>query len=242
MKVTLNAITGFESAFQAMYISKRNWNEELVEEIRDICDSVLNRDGSIRNIETIDKDKLIRFQSMLDMVCRMTKKHITVGRFIDFSFSVEGLHRGGQDDWDSHAKRFGNRIIRSSTRLADFGNEKSDYYKNKILTTDEVLAVLGIEQPESIVVNGIKYVKAVNGYVIEEYKDSRDVKRGLHMLSIPSNFTFKVDLTEFSHVYKERNADGTANPEVKELAEECLSKIYEQHHQFNKELMLAIQN
>lgn len=91
-------------------------------------------------------------------------------------------------------------------------------------------------------VDGKKYVKTTNGYILEEHKDDRDVKRGLYMLSIPSNFIFKVNLTEFSHVYKERNAGGTANPEVKELAEGCLMKVYREHHQFNKELMLKIKN
>ena len=91
-------------------------------------------------------------------------------------------------------------------------------------------------------VDGKKYVKTTNGYILEEHKDDRDVKRGLYMLSIPSNFIFKVNLTEFSHVYKERNADGTANPEVKELAEGCLMRVCGEHHQFNKELMLKIKN
>ena len=48
--------------------------------------------------------------------------------FVTISVTVEGIHRAGQDDWDAHAKRFDNRIIRSSTRLADFSEgEMSDY-------------------------------------------------------------------------------------------------------------------
>ena len=240
MNIYLNSITGFEDAFEAMYKSRRTWTPELRAEIHDVCDSVLNRHGSIK--VSADKEKLVKFQHWLDIVCRMTVNHITIGRFIDFSFTVEGLHRGGQDDWDSHAKRFDNRIIRSSTRLADFGNEKSDFYKGKILTADEVLDILGIEYPHYVMVDGKKYVKTTNGYILEEHKDDRDVKRGLYMLSIPSNFIFKVNLTEFSHVYKERNAGGTANPEVKELAEGCLMRVYGEHHQFDKELMLKIKN
>ncbi len=55
-----------------------------------------------------------------------------MGRFLDFSFTVYNLHRAGQDDLDSHAKRMENRIIRSSTRLADFAaGEMSDYYKGQ---------------------------------------------------------------------------------------------------------------
>ena len=145
-------------------------------------------------------------------------------------------------DFDSHAKRFDNRIIRSSTRLATYGNEKSDYYKDKILTTDEALNILEIKSPDTVIYNSKTYVKTTNGYILEEYKDNKDVMRGLYMLSIPSNFIFRINLTEFSHLYKERGEHGTANFEVKECAEKCLSLINSFHHQFNRELMLAIKN
>ena len=89
-------------------------------------------------------------------------------------------------------------------------------------------------------------VKAIdigaNGYILKEYENDKDVKRGLHMLSIPSNFIFRINLTEFAHVYKERNEFGTANPEVKQCAEMCLSEINKCYPQFNRELMLNIQN
>ena len=62
------------------------------------------------------------------------------------------------------------------------------------------------------------------------------------MLSIPSNFIFRINLTEFAHVYKERNELGTANPEVKQCAEMCLNLIKEVYHQFNRELMMDIKN
>ena len=65
----------------------------------------------------------------------MGRKHITVLRYIDISIMTEGLHRAGQDDIDAHARRFDNRIIRSSTRLAEFSDgEMSDY----IPTDDEI--------------------------------------------------------------------------------------------------------
>ena len=78
------------------------------------------------------------------MLLRMGRRHITVLRFIDISIMTEGIHRGGQDDIDSHVKRFENKVIRSSTRLAEFNNEKSDYYEGKIMTTDEALKILKI--------------------------------------------------------------------------------------------------
>lgn len=244
MKVILNSITGIDDAIETMYLSKRTWTEELHNEVREVCDALLLRNGTLISpeIKSLDDSYYQQFNKWLDMVCKMTVHHITLGRFIDFSFTVVGLHRGGQDDWDAHTKRYENRIIRSSTRLADFGNEKSDYYKDKILTTDEALDILEITAPNEITFNGKKYVKTINGYIREEYKDNRDVKRGLYMLSIPSNFLFKVNLTEFAHVYKERWSGGTANPEVKDCAEMCLELVVEQFYQFNRELMLKIKN
>ena len=155
---------------------------------------------------------------------------------------MDGLHRAGQDDWDSHAKRFNNRIIRASTRLASFDYELSDWYKDKIIPTDVALTLLGIEAPDKIEVCGEPYVKSVNGYVREDLKDSNDAKRGLYMLSIPSTFIFKVDLTEFAHVYKERNANGSANPEVKECCERIADLIEAEVPQFNRDLLLKIKN
>ena len=58
-------------------------------------------------------------------------------------------------------------------------------------------------------------------------EDKRDVKRGLYMLSIPSNFIFKINVTEFAHVYKERNCKGGANPEVKAAVEDMASEVTE---------------
>ena len=240
MNVILNSITGFEDAIEAMYFSKRTWTPELHKEVKRACDTVLCRNGSFRD-NSPNRD-IEKFNKWLDMVCKMTKQHITIGKFIDFSFTVVGLHRAGQDDWDAHAERFDNRIIRNSTRLATYESEKSTYYENKILTTDEALNILEINTPETITFNNKTYVKTVNGYIQEQYADNKDVKRGLYMLSIPSNFIFKVNLTQFSHVYKERYSGGSANPEVKECAEKCLELLHDKHSQFNQELMLKIKN
>jgi hypothetical protein len=164
-------------------------------------------------------------------------------RFIDFSVTVEGLHRAGQDDWDSHSQRFNNRIIRSSTRLATFEDgEMSEWYKGKILPTDTALSILGLKVPDEIVYEENIYVKSVNGYILEEFKDNKDVKRGLYMLSIPSNFIFKVNLTELAHCIKERDENGNANPEVKLFVEDLLSQITKTYYKINRELFYAIQN
>lgn len=235
MNVYLNSITGIDDAIVAMYFSKRTWTRELEEHIRKTCaKKFVFHNSTKEDDEEIDK--------WISQICKMGWKHITILRYIDFSVTVEGLHRAGQDDWDAHAKRYDNRIIRSSTRLATFDYEMSDYYKDKIIPTDIALYQLGIEAPSEIEHNGIKYVKTVNGYIREDMKDNKDVKRGLYMLSIPSNFIFKVNLTEWAHVYKERNENGTANPEVKELAENLATLIEEQIPQFDRKLLLKIMN
>lgn len=240
MQVILNSITGFEDAIEAMYFSKRTWTPELHKEVTKVCSTVLCHNGSVRS--TFPDEDIKQFNKWLDMICNMTVRHITIGKFIDFSFTVVGLHRAGQDDIDSHAERFDNRIIRNSTRLATYDNEKSDFYKDKILTTDEALEILEINTPKMIKLDGTNYVRTVNGYIQEKYADDKDVKRGLYMLSIPSNFIFKVNLTQFSHVYKERYSGGNANPEVKECIEKCLELLHNEHLQFNQELMLKIKN
>ena len=133
--------------------------------------------------------------------------------------------------------------IRSSTRLSDFGNyEMSEWYQDKIIPTDVALEFLGIETPKEITKDGIVYVKTINGYIRKDMKDDKDVKRGLYMLSIPSDFAFKINLTEWSHVYKMRNEMSTANPEVKMCCEEIAKQITEIQPKFNRELFEKIEN
>ena len=241
MNVTVNSITGFEDAFVAMYMSKRTWTPELDKDIRSTCDAVLDRNGRIVN--DYDAESLEKFNKWLGMLLRMGRRHITVLRYIDISIMTEGIHRAGQDDIDAHACRFDNRIIRSSTRLAEFSEgEMSDYYRGKIISTDEALNILNIDIPDSFEFMGRTYYKSPNGYIKEGYEDNKDVKRGLYMLSIPSNFVSKINLCEWGHVFKERNKNGGANPEVKEWAEEVMKQITDMHNQITRDYVLSIEN
>lgn len=201
MNVYLNHVDGISDAIEALFMSKRSWTREKASHIHKLCNLVNNREGCMMHPDT-------EYQELLQKVLTVGKHHITLLRYIDFSFTVEGLHRAGQDDWDAHVARYGNRIVRSSTRLAKFGYEMSDFYKNKVICTDKALQAEGIEIPDQIVVDGETFVKCINGYVKEEYKDDPDVLRGLYMESIPSNFIFRVNLTEFAHVWKLRNKNG----------------------------------
>lgn len=268
MKVTVTKITGFAEAFETMFISKRSWTPELGEEIRKVCSVV----EAYKNNYTVEEHylknidlALDKFNNWLEMLLRMGRKHITVLRFIDITIVTEGLHRAGQDDVDAHARRFDNRIIRNSTRLATFGeDEMSDYYKGKILTTGSMLSKMGVNIPEKVyemndghfyteedykavieianVYAKNVWVKAANGYVLEEYKDNKDVLRGLYPLSIPSNFISKINLCEWGHVFGERNADGGANPEVKDWAEMVTAAINAEYSQITREYVLSIEN
>lgn len=244
MNVYLNKITGIDDAIVSMYMSKRSWTREMEEKIRKATDLCTNNKGAIANTPVSEKHKDLVdfFLTELNKVCRWGKRHMTMLRFVDISVTVEGMHRAGQDDVDSHAMRFNNRIIRSSTRLAKFGNEMSDYYNGKVIPTDVALTALGVITPEKLEYEGKTYVKAVNGYVLEGMENSKDVLRGLYMLSIPSNFIFKCQLTEWAHVYKERNKNGTANQEVKDFCEAVCDQLEIMVPQFNRELLEAIPN
>ena len=244
MKVYLNEINGIADAIVSLHMSKRSWSRKFEEEIQQTCRKVLDEKGALRpESERVSLQKESEhFKEWMDMLVKWGHKHITLLRYVDFSCTVEGMHRGGQDDWDAHAKRFNNRILRSSTRLAAFGYEMSDWYKGKIIPTDAALSQLGMEIPERIELEGKTYVKAVNGYIREGLENQQDVKRGLYMLSIPSNFIFRVDITEWSHVYKVRNAQGTAHPEVKECCEAIADLLENAHEQFNRELFDRILN
>lgn len=238
MKVYLNEINGLWAAIDAMYFSKRTWSR--AEEIKLIAayEDNYDKNGKLRYNE-LDPE----FKKLVDNLFKWSTSHITLAKFLDFSFTVEGLHRGAQDDFDSHAKRLDNRIVRSSTRLSKFGNEKSEWYEGKILTTDEALELLGMPKPSEIMMaDGTNYVACTNGYVREDLQNDKDVLRGLYMLSIPSNFIFKCNGTEFAHIINERDEDSHAAPELQLMIEECKRLIVNEIPQYNTDWCRKVKN
>lgn len=225
MEVYLNRVDGIDDAILTMFYSRRHITREFEMHVRE----VVHRHSNHKITANCPYGALITTNEELDkwltQLFSFSEHHITMGKFIDLSFTVYGLHRGGQDDWDAHAKRYDNRIIRESTRLGIFGDEMSEWYKGKIVPTDIALASLGITLPNELTFEGKTYVKTTNGYILKGHENDKDYKRGLYMLSIPSNFIFRCNLTEFSHVYKERNESGTANPEVKICCEDCADQV-----------------
>lgn len=240
MKVYLNNISRISDAIITMFMSKRTWTPELNQEIIETCDRVFDKQGKWEPLtDSKDTDKV---NDWLNKLFKWGCKHTTMLRFVDMSFTIEGLHRGAQDDFDSHAKRLDNRIVRSSTRLATFGTEKSDFYEGKILTTDEVLYELGIEIPDELTYNGRKYVRTENGFIEEQFVNDKDVKRGLYMLSIPSNFIFKCNFTEWAHIVRERDCNSHAAPELREMVEQVCNNLQAIFPQLTKEYWYSIKS
>lgn len=240
MKVYLNEVTGIADAITTMYFSKRSWTREMESHIREVCDFVMDRHG---HMNPYDEETAAAFREYNDWMTKLLKwgvNHTTMLEFIDLSFTVEGLHRAGCDDWDSHSKRFNNRIIRSSTRLSTYGVEMSDWYKGKIVPTEVALTALDMKMPARLFYEGKQYVWTPNGYVLEEMKDNKDVLRGLYRLCIPSNFIFKCDLANYAHVIKQRGEHGTANPEVKLCAEEQVRQLTEFQPLITKEFLMQV--
>lgn len=243
MNVYLNEVTGLADALVSMYMSKRTWTRKLEEQIRHDCNvvDILNKCNH-PSLASLYEPCNNRIKKRLESFCKFAWKHITMLDFITLSVTVEGLHRAGQDDWDAHAYRFNNRIIRSSTRLADFSeDEMSDFYKDKIIPTETALEMLGIETPQTIERDGQTFVLAQGGYVREDLKNNRDAKRGLYRMCIPSNFIFKINLAQWAHVYKMRNKDGSANPEVKEVAERIQDAVEEILPWFDREFIKKVE-
>lgn len=240
MKVYLNEMTGIADAITTMYFSKRSWTREMESHIREVCDFVMDRHG---RMNPYDEETAAAFREYNDWMTRLLKwgaSHTTMLEFIDLSFTVEGLHYAGTGDWDSHAKRYNNRIIRSSTRLSTFGVELSEYYKGKIVPTEVALTALDMKMPARLFYEGKQYVWTPNGYVLEEMKDNKDVLRGLYRLCIPSNFIFKCDLANYAHVIKQRGEHGTANPEVKLCAEEQVRQLTEFQPLITKDFLMQV--
>jgi len=225
MKVYLNKITGIEDALESMLMSKRSWTKAKSDKIHELifyatdvftgsCADLMSEDSKdIEREMTAKMEKLIHY----GVDCG----HTTLLRFIDLSFTVEGLHRAAQDDFDSHAKRLDNRIIRASTRLGSFSDKasaKSEYYKDKILFPFELDKYVFPDKLFDPNV-GKWFVRTDFGYIREDLQDNQDVKRGLYPLSIPSTFIFKVQYPELCHIVQLRDKNSHAHPELQQMIE-----------------------
>jgi hypothetical protein len=223
LNVKLNRIRGIDDAMVSMYMSKRTYTDEIDEHIRKLVnDNICYNTGFLKH--SLSKE----FKNELQKIFKYGSDfgHTTLLKYIDLSFTITGLHRAGQDDLDSHAERMDSRIVRASTRLGSFNSgEKSEYYQDKILTTEEVCKMLNVNLPPVVSVDGYDFVKTEHGYIKEEYIDDQDVIRGLYRLMIPSNCIFKISLPQFCHIYQHRNYDSHAHPELQKCIEMCADEI-----------------
>lgn len=247
MKIGYFKISGFDGLIRSFFMTNKNYNEDIERRMTNVERfityakfahpkfDIMNIDASIiypmveemmriknrgfmSDIETSALvNDIIWYNKNLKSAINCGKKHTTLLRFVDFTFVVDGLHRGAQDDFDSHAKRLESRIVRMTTRTVN--NEKindiSDFYKGKIMTFTDLVSMFNL--PEATTFNDKTFVRTPFGYVNEEYKDDRDVLRGNVPLAVSSMFTVKVNITEFCHIVRERAPGTTAAPELQEM-------------------------
>lgn len=228
MDVKIVETTGLKTALMSLFISKGNLTKELEEEI-------------LSN-ETLSSDD--EYNRLTGILTKIGVNHITLLRFINFSFLVRGLHRGAQDDLDAHAKRFGNAIVRASTRLGGAESEFSDWYKDKVLSLDQVLKIIDLDWylDDEITVEGKQYVRVSNGYVLKEFQENKDVLRGLYCLGFKGDSVWSIDMCEWAHVYQLRNKDTWANPELKELIELIQDELEKIYPFCTREFLLKVRN
>lgn len=73
MKATVTSITGFYEAFVSMFMSKRTWTPELDNEIKIVCNKVLNSDGKLKENQEVESYE--KFRKWLNVLLRMGKRY-----------------------------------------------------------------------------------------------------------------------------------------------------------------------
>ena len=246
--IRLVEITGLKAAFASLLMSKWSYTPEKYREISDLVDIYTNSKNGFINLDINRKANTPeKFDEMVSWLNKAAKwglgvdvmfdawlddGHETLLRFIDFTFFTEGLHRGAQDDLDAHARRFDNRIVRSSTRLAvKDGVEYSDWYKGKIIGFDEITEYVDENGeryfPDTLKIANSIWVKKPGGYVKAGLENDPDVCRGNYPLSLASNAIWKINFVDLMHVYMRRNKYTHASPELKEVIEQLADQVEE---------------
>ena len=98
MEVYLNRIDGIDDAMVSLTMTNKVWNRDIEEHIRDIVRCVNDSKGRfVPQEEGYDDIEGNEYSERFTKLLNDAKKHITVGSFIDFSCTIGGLHRAGQD-------------------------------------------------------------------------------------------------------------------------------------------------
>lgn len=246
MEFRLMEVRGLVDACLSLKMSKRTYTPEYEKKLRLMVRHFTKAENGFvigfGNTPTDMRKEYAEFIKILDTVAKygagvglsadIDAGHETILRFIDFSVMVHGLHRGAQDDLDSHAMRMNNRIVRASSRLTTKGStELSDWYKDKIIPFDAVIPsnaydmIYGTNGPDKVYKSGKCFVKTASGYVREDLADNKDVLRGLYPLGMASDCIFKVSLHDMRHIYMRRNSATHAAPELQLGIEQLADQI-----------------
>lgn len=274
MEITHIALSGYDDMVRAIYMSNKKYNDEL--EMKITRGEYLRKlsPEKRKKLEEVSNDNEIynEYRKMIDIAFNIAcgtlyKKtdekgaitpdqiqlcHSTIGRFLDISCTVDGLHRGATDDFDAHARRLDSRIVRRSTRTNSPDEIiLSDWYKDKVIpfgdldghTVTEVINVkestdCEIKLPSTIIVNNKVYRKSRFGYVADEFKDNYDVLRGLTPLGMSNLFTFKCNITEWAHITKLREPGTHAAPELQQMIQMINQAIEQMEPRLNHDFWM----
>ena len=239
MVFRLMEVRGLVDACLSLKMSKRTYTPEYEKKLRIMVRQFTKAENGFvigfSNTPTDMRKGYAEFIKILDTVAKygagvglsadIDAGHETILRFIDFSVMVHGLHRGAQDDLDSHAMRMNNRIVRASSRLTTKGStELSDWYKDKIIPFNAI-DVDGTTSADHITRNGEVFIKTASGFVREDLLEDKDALRGLYPLGMASDCIFKVNLYDMRHIYMRRNSATHAAPELKIGIEQLADQI-----------------
>ena len=239
MNIPYLRITGWGDAIRALYMSNKNYTPELEKRISEA--EIAHELMQYNHMALSDPTELNWFLNEINKVIKYGNKHITLLRYVDVAWVVVGLHRGAQDDFDAHAERYDNRIVRMSTRTKNDEKlaEVSDWYKDKILTWQDLEKIF--ELPEEVSTEKGDFVRTSFGYIRKDFvgtKEEGDVRRGNVPLAVASTFMVKCQVTELCHVFRERNEKGNAAPELKSMMEMLVKMISDQYPNLNRDFFL----
>lgn len=255
MEFNLYKVSGYEEAILSLRMSKgKFYSPKIAKDIQNLVYVLTNEQGFLNteqqyNVKlslvdysnnnkvtgNYEKD-LNEFKRLLGLTLNNAMgehNHHTLMKYIDISFFTDGLHRGAQDDLDSHAIAFNNRITRFSSRLAVIDKQEvSEWYQDKIIPFDKVIKVFGVDVPQQIESGGDIFEYTPFGYVLQKYNKihednglRKDVLRGGMNLGMPSNALWKTDLFNLRYVYQMRSKLTKAAPELRIGMEQLADQI-----------------
>lgn len=96
MNVYLNEITGIDDALVSLTMTNKVWTREKEMRLRELVEVCTDRKGKYTPSDKF-KHANDAYLDKVNRLLRFSKKHITLASFIDFSVTVEAIHRAGQD-------------------------------------------------------------------------------------------------------------------------------------------------